>query len=103
VKNIALLGSTGSIGQSTLSLCESYPDRFRPIALAAGSNLDVAFAQCQRWRPELISIATEPLADQLSLRLKENGITTIEVVHGTAGNRPRRDPAPPQTSSSQPS
>ena len=85
MKNIALLGSTGSIGQSTLSLCESYPDRFRPIALAAGSNLDVAFAQCQRWRPELISIATEPLADQLSLRLKENGITTIEVVHGTAG------------------
>jgi len=85
VKNIALLGSTGSIGQSTLSLCESYPDRFRPIALAAGSNLDVAFAQCQRWRPELISIATEPLADQLSLRLKENGITGTEVVHGTAG------------------
>lgn len=85
MKNIALLGSTGSIGQSTLSLCESYPDRFRPIALAAGSNLDVAFAQCLRWRPELISIATEPLADQLSLRLKENGITGTEVVHGTAG------------------
>lgn len=85
MKNLALLGSTGSIGQSTLSLCESYPDRFRPIALAAGSNLDVAFAQCQRWRPELISIATERLADQLTLRLKENGITTTEVVYGTAG------------------
>jgi 1-deoxy-D-xylulose-5-phosphate reductoisomerase len=85
VKNIALLGSTGSIGQSTLSLCESYPDRFRPIALAAGSNVDIAFAQCQRWRPELISLATEPLADQLATRLKENAITGIEVVHGTAG------------------
>jgi len=85
VKNIALLGSTGSIGQSTLSLCESYPDRFRPIALAAGSNLDIAFAQCQRWRPELISLATEPLAQQLATRLTENGITGIEVLHGTAG------------------
>jgi 1-deoxy-D-xylulose-5-phosphate reductoisomerase len=85
VKNIALLGSTGSIGQSTLSLCESYPDRFRPIALAAGSNLDTAFAQCQRWRPQLISIATEPLAQQLSQKLKTAGITGIEVVHGTAG------------------
>jgi len=85
VKNIALLGSTGSIGQSTLSLCESYPDRFRPIALAAGSNLDVAFAQCQRWRPELISIATEPLASELSRRLNAAGITGTEVVHGTAG------------------
>ena len=62
MKKIAVLGSTGSIGQSTLSICESHPDRFHPIALAAGSNLDVIFAQCQRWRPELISLATEPLA-----------------------------------------
>ncbi len=85
MKKIALLGSTGSIGQSTLSLCESHPDRFVPVALAAGANLDAAFAQCQRWRPELVSIATEELAAQLSTRLKENGITGIEVVYGTAG------------------
>jgi len=85
VKKIALLGSTGSIGQSTLSICESHPDRFHPIAFAAGSNLDAAFAQCVRWRPQLISIATEELATQLSTRLREQGITGIEVVHGTAG------------------
>jgi 1-deoxy-D-xylulose-5-phosphate reductoisomerase len=85
VKKIALLGSTGSIGQSTLSLCESYPDRFHPIALAAGSNLEVALAQCLRWRPQVISIATEALADQLSAKLREAGITGIEVLHGTAG------------------
>jgi 1-deoxy-D-xylulose-5-phosphate reductoisomerase len=85
VKKIALLGSTGSIGQSTLSLCESYPDRFRPVALAAGSNLDVAFAQCVRWRPQLVSIATEELAATLKARLKAEGITSIEIVYGTAG------------------
>jgi 1-deoxy-D-xylulose-5-phosphate reductoisomerase len=85
VKKIAILGSTGSIGQSTLSICESHSDRFQPIALAAGSNLDVAFAQCQRWHPRLISISTEPLADQLRARLKAAGLTGIEVVHGTAG------------------
>ena len=85
MKKIALLGSTGSIGQSTLSICESHPDRFHPIAFAAGSNLDAAFAQCVRWRPQLISIATEELATQLSTRLREQGITGIEVVHGTAG------------------
>ncbi len=85
MKKIALLGSTGSIGQSTLSLCESYPDRFHPIALAAGSNLDVALQQCLRWRPELISIATEALADKLSASLRAEGITGIEVLHGTAG------------------
>jgi len=85
VKNLALLGSTGSIGQSTLSLCESYPDRFRPIALAAGSNLDTALQQCIRWRPRLISVASEALANQLANRLHETGVTGIEVVHGTAG------------------
>jgi len=85
VKKIALLGSTGSIGQSTLSLCESHPDRFHPVALAAGSNLDVAFAQCQRWRPHVVSIATEELADQLAAKLVAAGITGTEVVHGTAG------------------
>jgi len=85
VKKIALLGSTGSIGQSTLSICESHPDRFHPIAFAAGSNLDAAFAQCIRWRPQIISIATEKLADELSAMLKAAGITGIEVVYGTAG------------------
>ncbi len=85
MKKIALLGSTGSIGQSTLSLCESYPDRFHPVALAAGSNLDIAFAQCERWRPQLVSIATEELADRLTTRLREHAITGIEVVYGTAG------------------
>ena len=85
MKKIALLGSTGSIGQSTLSLCESHPDRFHPVALAAGSNLDLAFAQCQRWRPHVVSIATEELADQLAAKLATAGINGTEVVHGTAG------------------
>ncbi len=85
VKHIALLGSTGSIGQSTLSLCASHSDRFRPVAFAAGANLDIVFAQCQRWRPQIVSLATEPLADQLSRRLRHAGITGIEVVYGTAG------------------
>lgn len=85
MKKIAILGSTGSIGQSTLNLCETYPERFRPVALAAGSNVEVAFAQCQRWRPHVISLATEKLAAELSVRLHAAGVTGIEVVHGTAG------------------
>lgn len=85
VKKIALLGSTGSIGQSTLNLCETYPDRFHPVALAAGSNLQLAAEQAKRWRPQVISIATEELANQLSTALREAGVTGTEVVHGTAG------------------
>jgi 1-deoxy-D-xylulose-5-phosphate reductoisomerase len=85
VKKIAILGSTGSIGQSTLSLCESHPERFHPIALAAGTNLEAAFAQCQRWRPQVVSISTPALADELRARLKAAGISGTEVVYGTAG------------------
>ena len=85
MKKIAILGTTGSIGNSTLSICESFPDRYTPIALAAGSNIEAAFAQCQRWNPKVISIATEELASQLCSRLKAAGLSQIEVVHGTPG------------------
>jgi 1-deoxy-D-xylulose-5-phosphate reductoisomerase len=86
VKKLAILGSTGSIGHSTLSICESFPDRYQVISLAAGSNIDVAYEQCLRWRPRVISLATEELATSLSTRLKQAGVTTTEVVHGTAGS-----------------
>ena len=85
MKQIAILGSTGSIGQSTLSIVRKYPDRFHVASLAAGRNIDTAFAQCGEFRPRLMSMATEDLADSLGFRLKQAGITGIEVVHGTAG------------------
>ena len=86
MKKLAILGSTGSIGHSTLSICESFPDRYQVVSLAAGSNIDVAFEQCLRWRPKVISLATEQLAATLKARLKAAAITNIEVVHGTAGS-----------------
>jgi 1-deoxy-D-xylulose-5-phosphate reductoisomerase len=86
VKKLAILGSTGSIGHSTLSICESFPDRYQVISLAAGHNVDVAFDQCLRWRPKVISLATEELAATLTTRLKQAGLTNIEVVHGAQGS-----------------
>lgn len=85
MKQIAILGSTGSIGQSTLSIIEKYPDRYAVASLAAGSNVDAAFEQCRKWRPRIMSMATDALADKLSLRLREASVTGIEVVHGAAG------------------
>src|ERR1700723_1817754 len=85
LKHLCILGSTGSIGTSTLSIVESYPERFAVASLAAGRNLDLAFAQCRQWHPQLISVATEVLAGELSSRLKDAGLTATEVVYGTAG------------------
>jgi 1-deoxy-D-xylulose-5-phosphate reductoisomerase len=85
MKRIAILGSTGSIGRSTLSVAESYPERFQIVTLAAGSNCDAAFEQASRWRPRLISMASEAGADTLRSRLKNVELRGVEVVHGAAG------------------
>jgi 1-deoxy-D-xylulose-5-phosphate reductoisomerase len=85
LKRLAILGSTGSIGQSTLSIVEQFPERYSVAALAAGRNIDEAFAQCLHWRPRMVSMATEELASELSARLRQSGVTGIEVIHGTAG------------------
>ncbi len=85
MKQIAILGSTGSIGQSTLSIVEQFPDRYSVAAVAAGRNVQEAFAQASRWRPQVVSLATEELAAELSSMFRQVGVTGIEVVHGTEG------------------
>lgn len=85
MKRIAILGSTGSIGRSTLSIVESYPDRFQVVALAAGGNLELALEQTQRWRPKVLSVAREQDAEVLRSRLRESGLGEIEVVYGPRG------------------
>jgi 1-deoxy-D-xylulose-5-phosphate reductoisomerase len=86
MKRIAVLGSTGSIGRSTLSVVESYPDRFEVVSLAAGKNLQAAFEQARRWRPRVISVAAEPDVEILRRQLKAAGTEGIEVAYGSAGN-----------------
>ena len=85
MRKIAILGSTGSIGRSTLSVAESYPDRFQIVALAAGSNVQAAFEQTMRWKPRVVSVAREADADTLRRKLKAHGCGEIEVLHGSAG------------------
>ena len=85
MKHLAILGSTGSIGTSTLSIVEQFPERYQVTTLAAGRNLEEALKQTLRWRPKMVSLATEELAGQLSARLKSEGLSGIEVVWGTAG------------------
>jgi 1-deoxy-D-xylulose-5-phosphate reductoisomerase len=85
MKRIAILGSTGSIGRSTLRVVECHPERFQIISLAAGRNVEAAFEQARRWKPRLISMAAEIDAENLRRRLQAIGISDVEVVHGSAG------------------
>jgi 1-deoxy-D-xylulose-5-phosphate reductoisomerase len=59
MKNVVLLGSTGSIGTSTVKVAEDLPDRIRLIGLAAGNNADLLLKQARKHRPDAISI-TDP-------------------------------------------
>lgn len=85
MKRIAILGSTGSIGRSTLSIVESFPDKFQVVTMAAGSNLDLALEQARRWRPKVLSLAKEQDADTVRAQLRTAGLPEIEVVHGPQG------------------
>src|SRR5262249_7600999 len=83
-RRIAILGSTGSIGVSTLKIVEAYPERFSVTSLAAGNNIDVVFEQCRRWKPKLVSMATEERASELERKLQASGIR-IPVCSGATG------------------
>ncbi len=62
MKNVVLLGSTGSIGTSTIKVAEDLPDRIRLVGLAAGNNAPVLLEQARRHRPAAISIARPDMA-----------------------------------------
>jgi 1-deoxy-D-xylulose-5-phosphate reductoisomerase len=85
MKRIAILGSTGSIGRSTLGVVENYPDRFQISTLAAGGNVEAAVEQASRWKPRVLSLADARDAEVARARLRGFGLEEIEVVHGAAG------------------
>jgi len=85
MKRIAILGSTGSIGRSTLSIVDSYPDRFQVATLAAGNNLEAVYEQALRYEPRVVSVAGEHTANSLRKKLRAAGFTRTEVLHGAPG------------------
>ena len=65
MKNVVLLGSTGSIGTSTVKVVEDLPDRFRLIGLAAGNNVQLLKEQVAKHRPAAVSISDSKKAGEL--------------------------------------
>ncbi|MBI5640511.1 MAG: 1-deoxy-D-xylulose-5-phosphate reductoisomerase [Nitrospirae bacterium] len=70
MKRLTVLGSTGSIGQSTLDVVAGNRDRFKVVALAAGRNIDILEKQIQAFSPELVAVADEATAAALRSRTK---------------------------------
>lgn len=82
MKNIAVIGSTGSIGVNTLRVVESHPGRFRVTALAAGKNIGLLLEQVRRFRPLIACLHDEAGAKALAAKLRG---TKTRVVSGPEG------------------
>ena len=82
MKNIAVLGSTGSIGVSTLDIVKAFPDRYQIVALTAGNNVDLLRKQIDVFAPQIVSVISEQ--DALKLRRQLKGVD-IQVCHGIEG------------------
>lgn len=83
MKRLCILGSTGSIGVSTLEIVAAYPDRFQVVALTAGNNLDLLTQQIKTFSPRLVAVLTEELALQLKKTL--TGPHQPEILYGVTG------------------
>jgi len=74
MKRIAILGSTGSIGQNTLEVIRNFPDKFCAVGLSTNSNIDLLYQQIKEFRPEFVCVKDEFAAMELSPKLKSKGI-----------------------------
>lgn len=83
-KILSILGSTGSIGVSTLEVVRQFPDRFQAAALAAGSNITLLAEQIRMFRPRLVSVLDEGLAEQLRRSLHGEAFMP-EILFGPEG------------------
>ncbi|MGY0163106.1 1-deoxy-D-xylulose-5-phosphate reductoisomerase [Edwardsiella tarda] len=82
MKKLTILGSTGSIGTSTLAVVRANPGAFRVVALVAGKNVDVMLQQCREFSPRYVCMADECAAAALRQRLFEAGLDTVAVMSG---------------------
>src|SRR5437763_9564967 len=81
MRNISILGSTGSVGRSTLDVVDAFPDALRVVGLAAGGNLDLLAQQIERYAPEIVSVRNAGDIDALRSRLTRS----VEIVCGAEG------------------
>ncbi len=82
VKRISILGSTGSIGKSTLSVVEQFPERFKIVALAAGNNVELLERQIRKFSPSLVSVLSPASAEDLKKRCAGLPVRVLSGIEG---------------------
>ncbi len=82
MKNLTILGSTGSIGVSTLEIVAAFPKSYRVVALTAGNNIGLLTQQVKKFRPRLVAVSSEQGAAELARELKGEN---VEILCGIEG------------------
>ena len=82
MKNICILGATGSIGVSTLDVVARHPELYKAIALTANKNIDLLYEQCLIHHPEYVVVVDENNARTFGERIKNSIISDIKVLSG---------------------
>lgn len=82
MKNIVVLGSTGSIGTQTLEIVDAYPDKLKVVALAAGSNVEKTEAQVRKYMPKKVVLFNEKAAEELKIKLADLDIQVLAGMDG---------------------
>jgi 1-deoxy-D-xylulose-5-phosphate reductoisomerase len=87
MKKLAIIGSTGSIGQNTLKVVQHLPERFQVFALAAHSSVTLLAEQISAFKPKVVTLMEASRLDDLALRCREKGIPLPEVLTAESGLR----------------
>ena len=83
-QRVTVLGSTGSVGVSTLDVISRHPERFEVFALSAATKVDELLAQCAQFSPRFAVMASAPHAAMLAEKLKQNSLKTVVLMGGGA-------------------
>ena len=81
-KRLCILGSTGSIGQSTLDIVRRHPNKFSIVSLTANASVDIMFKQCFEFKPEVVVLVSQVHAKQLEQKLIDANVDYITVKSG---------------------
>ncbi len=82
VRHLCILGSTGSIGESTLDVVRRHPDKFQINSLSANTNVEKLLAQCLEFKPSTVVLVDSASANTLIKKLAEHGVENIDVLSG---------------------
>jgi 1-deoxy-D-xylulose-5-phosphate reductoisomerase len=81
MRNLSILGSTGSVGRNTLAVVDAFPDQVRVTGLAAGANVELLAEQVERYRPQVVSVRSVEDAQRLRAMVRAN----VEIIPGIEG------------------